>query len=374
LVRLDRLRHQAFTLVADREPERKAARSFVARLKKLSPAGRRLRTLNTRQPWTTEVVAELLAATRRARHENVGDALSWAELALYCSVEADGPLQVDYHVEALAELGNVHRIRGEWVRASEHLRHAERLLADSTGDPYLLANVLRLKASLLQFRREYDEASRCLLEAIDIYRDIRDRPEEVAALVKLALCQDQAGDMDGALDTSLMALRLLPGTDAELSVIYALFHNLVHLAAGQGAGLGLKTLLAALPTLQALGGAIDRARLEWISARLMLEMGDTNGSRRAFRAAAKTFGDHGLLYEVGVIRLEEALIDHAEGDFEQLGRKAADALNIFTEVGVDTERLSALALLRDAAAAGLVSRAIVAGTAALMNRSLLSLP
>jgi tetratricopeptide (TPR) repeat protein len=84
----------------------------------------------------------------------------------------------DLRASAWAFLGNLKRLAGDFAGSQEALRAAAEHVGQGSEDPYEIANVLSMTASLVTDLGQLEEATDLLEEAAALARSVRDRPLE----------------------------------------------------------------------------------------------------------------------------------------------------------------------------------------------------
>jgi len=180
--------HAAVPALADREEALAWARaeraSLLACLDHATAAGQHARVialtaslaglLRQDGPWA-EAITRYATAAQAARRLS------------------DRPGQAD----ALANLGDVRRLTGDYPGAARDVEEALGLYAD-LGDRPGQAGALTYLGKARRLTGDYPGAARALEEALDTYRDLGDRPGQADALTFLGAVQGAAGDYRGA--------------------------------------------------------------------------------------------------------------------------------------------------------------------------------
>jgi len=136
-------------------------------------------------------------------------------------------------LEALVDLGHIHRVRGGYVQASDHLAHALRL-ARATGHHAAEAEALVGLGDVHRLQGRPDEASDHLGQALKLARAIGHRAAELDALTGLGVAHRLQGRYEQATDNYEQVLGLARATGhraAELDALIGVGH--VHRVLGR---------------------------------------------------------------------------------------------------------------------------------------------
>jgi tetratricopeptide (TPR) repeat protein len=111
----------------------------------------------------------------------------------------------------------------------------------------------------------------------------------------------------------------------------------------------------ALVIFREIGQEPFRVATEWGLARLVLRSGKIHEAIRRLRDVAAEFEKHGIVTDAALVRLEIADAWLASGEPQQVVEIASHIFSVFVEAGMMSSALSAIAYLREAAAARRVS-------------------
>jgi tetratricopeptide (TPR) repeat protein len=230
----------------------------------------------------------------------------------------------DLKAEVWTAVANARRRTADWRRAQQALDNAERYLKAGTGDSYLEAGLLSIKASTLADQGQADEA----LEALERCRAIHEGRSEWN-LVARALVQMthilQPIEPDRALQTLDRAFPLIPSADSYLMLFAEMLrveclielgkpHEAMHLFQQ------VSPLLLSTPKIQ------TRIRGKFTNARLLDALGHRQQAERLFNEVVNRDIEHEL-YKDAFLDLLYLYERHVKaGDLEKAARVCRKAL------------------------------------------------
>jgi tetratricopeptide (TPR) repeat protein len=180
-------------------------------LRQLSKQARQGRVAKSKLCHSVAFVNALLIELRSA------DTADEAELVASLAVQAanligeakHGALREDLKAQAWIEIGNLRRRDAEWRRAEAVLSRAERHLVKGSGDPFVEARLLSVKASLRADQGHRAEAVAILLRCRKLYAGIGEWSLVARTLVKEAnvLVESEPEKALAALSQALPLIR-----------------------------------------------------------------------------------------------------------------------------------------------------------------------
>lgn len=329
--------------------ERRQAGELVDRLPTLSPEQQRLLVANSSRAGRRAVCELVLEKARAARHRDAAETLHLAELARLAAdrlSEADGR---DLQARAWAELGNARRICSDLAGAELALTRA-RELADGCPDPLLAAELLSLEASLAGHQRRFPAAIRSLHRARKIYRRLGDDIAVARTLVHLGHVQATGGDPHAGIRSVRSALIALDGSGDDRLRLMAL-HNLIGLYLEAGSAQQAAALIPqARRAYEQLGEHLDLLRLEWLAARVAVELGRLGEAARRLVTLRQRYSRAGMPFEAALVSLDLAAIYARQRRRGPLRVLAFELLEVFRGLCIPRETLATAALLARAEA------------------------
>ncbi len=294
---------------------------------------------------------------KRSRREAFADgqrAVDWATLALriatHLGEEYGESSLTAIRAEALATLGNAHRVLDEFRIAEECLLAAEQLLDHSgDGDPLLLAEVQSFKASLRLDQREFAEALELTRQALAVFRERGDLPSVGRLLLLEAKVVWESGDLEKAAEI----LRRASGEiDPERQPdLYRMARfNLLTLLVREGPAEEAAALLAEVAPLFANEPAesTHRFRLRWAEGLIARGLGNLHAAEEALVEVQRDLVNRQMGYDAALISIDLGLLYLETGEVERLRRLASELLPIFTAKDLSKEAFACLLLYQDA--------------------------
>jgi tetratricopeptide (TPR) repeat protein len=295
----------------------------------------------------------LLERSWELRTEDPAEMVRLAQAAsrLARDLGSDGytpPQVADFAARAGGALGNALRIAERLPEAEEVLRHALETWAFGSRDAGLRARLLDFNASLLGMQRRLGEAIATLSLVHLLHLRRGDRHGAGRALISKSAYTGEAGRWEEALALLREGCAMLdPGRDPELRTL-ALHNEILFLAEAGASEQAWALLQRDRAHLEACGGRLMHAKLDWLAGRLHARGGRLEEAAAALERARRELEQVGL--EIGAAR---AAVDLAAVRLQQ-GRAAAAraaavrAVEVFLAHGIEGEGLAAVLTLREA--------------------------
>jgi tetratricopeptide (TPR) repeat protein len=314
----------------------------------------------------------LLAAARDLRHRDpermVLLARTAAELAGCLPPERCGgePLHQDLLARAWAEVANAHRVANELRAAARCFSRAFDHLRQGSGDPFLLAHLMDLDASLLRAQRRFREAAALLERARALYDTGGERRLAGRALLGKALAVGADGEHEEALRLLVAALDRFDRGDLEL--VAAAVHGIIDFTVKLHRFAEGRRLLEISRPLYAGAGELNLLKLRWVEGRLAAGLGEAGAAERAFGDVRSGFEHHRMPYEAALVSLDLAAVWLEQGRTEEVRAAIVDTLAAFRALGIRREALAALLVLHRALARERASLRLLRTVAARLQR------
>jgi tetratricopeptide (TPR) repeat protein len=296
----------------------------------------------------------LLTKSFEAGFEDPVRAVGLAELAVRVTEllveEAYDPHWVlDLRAKSWAYLGNARRILGELWSAEACFRKTDTYLAASmTGNQWIHAEVLDLRASLRRAQRRFSEALDLLEQAIALYRELGEIHRVGRCLLNKAKINEEIGD----LDTGIRLLEEASGLIArqrEPRLVLCVHQNLVLLLSAAGRYSEAEALLPELRRLsQEIGNRLDLLRLRWAEGKVDRGLGRRGPAEAAFREVQRELMERRMGYDAALVCLDLAILYAEEGATAELKHLAVEVMPVFESREVQREAMAALILFQHA--------------------------
>jgi tetratricopeptide (TPR) repeat protein len=295
-------------------------------------------------------------------------------LALRLSESLSRSLYSDALVEDLRArtwgyIGNAHRVRSDLQGAEQALSSAYTHLQNGTKDPLERAVLLDLEASLRRDQRRFDDASRLLRRAINLFLQSAQHHRAGRSLVNLSTVHHYAGDPEGAIPLLYQAIEFID-SDQEPRLLICARHNLIDDLAETGRYLEAQKLYRETrPLYRSFPDAWTQNRRKWVKGKISRGLGQFEQAESLFLAAREGFIGEGIPYDTALVSLELAMLYAQQGRTADLKRLAEEMVPIFSSLHIHREALAALAYLKQAAEAERATLDLVTGVAAYLRRA-----
>lgn len=350
---LDHLQSRLAEMAQVAAQERERALRLADDLTSTTPERRRELLAGLDLPSTARLAEMLWERSLAQSPRDPERALLLARLAEAAvnALGADAPAEraADLRAQALAQVGNVLRVLGEFPAASEALRAAAADLTAGTGDPGAGAFVLARQAALLADQSRFEEALVATRKAGRLFRAAGREPDQCRSLVLEA-------DVLSYLDRSTEAVQALDRAAGLLDrrreprLALAITLNRASYLLSAGALAEARASLADAARLaDALQNPLDSLRVAWVEGELLIEQSRLPEAESRLRSVREEFLRLALSHEVALVTLELALVVARQERLAEAGALALEALPVFEALRVHPEALASVRLALDAA-------------------------
>lgn len=321
-----------------------------------APARVAWRKLQQQKRFLTGGIVRQLNARALALRENEPlDALTFAEAAITI---AEALPDDTYPAKAIWELRGKaweHRavaqtVLGEFNAAFDSLGRAERAHKHLASPAFGLAAVALIRASVYYCQQRFAEADEIAEKAEHAYGHLGDDERRMRALFLRGGIRFEARDLSGALTLFQSVLRHAQSTNSSRWIARA--SSALGWCETDRGNLGEASmhLNAALALFREIGPTNERISTEWGVARVLLKAGKHHEAIRRLRDSAAEFEVRGMITDAALVSLDIADGLLAIGRPNDIATLAARVFRIFTDAGMLTGALSALAYIKEAAA------------------------
>jgi hypothetical protein len=297
-------------------------------------------------------VETLLAASWDLRYSDPREMLRLAELALFAGerleqVRYGRATVADVRARVWAELANAHRVGDDIVRAELAMVRAVSWVHRGSGDPWLLARVADLMASLLADQRRFADAAELLDKVHAFYLRMGNLHLAGRALISRGIFAGYDNQPRRALALLLQGLDLVDvRQDARLAAhaVHALLHNLVECGRYRQARIHLwrsRSLFAQH------GGRLSQLRLRWLEGRIDAGLGELERAERELLATRQGFAATGNPYHSALVALDLAAVWLRQGKTKQVRQLVEEMIATFRALRIAREAVAALLILRE---------------------------
>lgn len=252
---------------------------------------------------------------------------------------------------ASKERANALMLLGRFPAAHEALDRAERFFRRTMNNGLGLSMVALVRAGVLYEQQRYDEAMAAAERAERGFAHAGDEKRRMDAVLLRASIMMETGDATGALRLYRQIIDYGERTNNLRAVArgsYACGHAEVDLGNLAEASLHFHR---ALVLFREVGPEPDRVATEWGIARIVLKSGKPHDAVRRLRIVQREFEARGMITDAALVGLDVAEALLALGQPQQIVPLAQHLFGVFKEAGMLTGALSAIAYMKEAAAA-----------------------
>lgn len=298
-------------------------------------------------------VETLLAAAWDLRYSNPHEMVRIAELALFAAERLEkaryGRAEIsDVRARTWAELANAYRVTDDLSRAEQAMARAVSWLHRGSGDPWLLARVADLMASLLSDQRRFADAGELLGKVHQFYGRMGNLHLAGRALISRGIFTGYDNQPRRALALLVQGVELIDvDQDASLAVsaVHAILTNLVECGRYRQARI---QLWRSRPLFARHGGQLSRLRLQWLEGRIHVGLGDLARAERELMATRAGYATAGSPYKAALVALDLAAVWLQRGKTGQLRELIEEMIGTFRALRIAREAVAALLILREA--------------------------
>lgn len=327
-----------------------------------NPAKAAWTNIATKKKFLTGGVVRRLTTHAHEIFENQPlDALTFADAAV--SV-AEGLQDDAYPAKAVfewrgaawKERANSLMLLGRCDEALESLTYAEQAYRRLNSPGLGLACVALARASVLYQQQQLDEATALAERAEHGFKHLGDDERAMTALYLRAGIYYEAGQIDRA--ASLFHQVVAHGEAIKSLRWFARGSYMLGNCEIDRGNIGEASLRfhAALPVFREIGPANERISTEWGIARLLLHAGKYDEAIRRLIEVAAEFEARGMITDAALVNLDRIDALLALGRTERIVELASRLFHVFTAAHMLTSALTAFSYIKEAAAAGTLTR------------------
>lgn len=281
-----------------------------------------------------------------------------------------------------AYLANSRRVGSDLPGAEQAMEEARKLLDSATPaeerlDPYLRAEVLSLRVSLLCDLARYAEADVLLDTMSDIYDAAADQHQLGRARIQQGVVRHLAwravdgdpDDLDTVVDLLYQGLGQID-TWREGSLVVCARQNLSLCFMAQGRDTDAqRELAAAIEVCERLGDRLNLLRLRWAGADLDAAADRLDEAEEEYLHLQARYLELDMSYEAARVSLDLAMVYTRRGEVARIQQLAQEMLPIFQRQQLGREVMAALILFVNAAEKQLVTLGLLREIAAYLERA-----
>ncbi len=330
--------------------DRREAAALWTRLKRMTPAQRRLVVEDAREFQIWSLAERLCHESEEAASDRADRALELARMAHRVAELSLGGKTWRSRLEGytLGFLANAQRVSNDMPAAEKTFARAWKLWKAGAGsDQGLLAEwrLLDREASLCRAQRRFGEA----LNRLDRALAAAPRRSAGRILMNKAVTLEQMGEAERAIEALREAAPLVDGR-RESRLLFGLRFNLVVNLCHLGRYMEAEALLPEVQGLAlALRKELDLVRVVWLKGKIAAGLGRGQEARISFEQVRREFTAREMAYDCALVTLELAALLLDQGHARDVRSLAEEMLWIFQTQGVHREALAALQVFCDAA-------------------------
>ena len=239
---------------------------------------------------------------------------------------------------------------GRNPEALDCVERSKRLLEQTPLPEYDLARVATVKAAILRMIDRTDEAVALARSAAETFLRFGDRTRYVNARITEGAMLYQRREIQQAFDV-WTSVQDDPALEDATAVKLA--HNIALCYSDLGQPeRAVEYEQRCIAHYEMLGMDVERTRSRWILGRALAACGKTPDAIPVLRAAAREFGEFGMVADAGLVALEMAEALLVIGEPDEVPAICRDVIAQFTRAGMASRAITALSFLREAIAIG----------------------
>ena len=314
----------------------------------------------------------LLARSWSLRHEDTGQMVYFARLAVQCA-ELLNPKRYgvervfDFQCRAQAELGNALRVSDQFEQAATAFGRARRLFELGTQSEVLEIRLLDLEASFDADCRRLEMACIKLKRVLRWYRRNGDEHHAGKILLQLGRFTGYSGDNEEALKLLDESLALIDERE-EPALAWAARLNQVDFLLACGQFRDAEKKLFQLRGLQYEAGRINKLQLRWVEGRLEGRFNRLDRAERAFCEVQTGFLEVNRAYDSALVSLDLSAVLLAQSKAGEAKDVVEAAYRIFMALNIVREALMAVLALKTACQMGVATQTMAEEVAKYVRR------
>lgn len=307
---------------------------------------------NSARARRPEVVQELACRSHALRHAEPSRALELGRLAVRlarCLGPMQGAVALVAEAQAVANLGNLLRLRERYGSADALLRRALRTLEAAGGEPGLKALFLAYHATLRIDQRRAEEAQSLIEECLGLYERLQDRHSIGRARMLLARCYYNRLEPRDALRELRLAASYIDSRQDPALGLDLLHNRFLYLEADGQGELALQLMEQAEELYREYAAPDFVHQAWWLKGRLHTGHGELGEAVRHLEAAHQAYLARNLPYDASLVSLDLALPLARLGLDHLVTLLARQMYAVFLSKKIPREATAALLLFHDAA-------------------------
>jgi hypothetical protein len=318
------------------------------------------------------VYEALLARSWAVRFNNPEEMARLAEVATEVaqslSPRGHGKKRIaDLQARAWGELANAYRIVDRLRSSQRSFGQAYAVMQGGTRDPYLLARLFDLEASLLGKWREFPLALTRLISLSSIYQELGEPHLAGRAFIIRALYTFYAGKPEEAILLNSEGVDLIDRQRDPSLFMRAIHNHLVFLVDLRQFGPAKRVLFENRQHL-IYKDRVSALRLRGTEGRISYGLGELESAEIAFREAKEGFCELGLAFVAAIACLDLAMALRSQDRAEEALSEVISAREIFLPLEIYREYLGSVVFLEEAFHRGEATAKLIEDTTDLIQR------
>lgn len=253
----------------------------------------------------------------------------------------------DLQARAWGELANAYRVADKLHEAQDAFGWAFSHLERGTGDPFLKARLLDLKASWWGTRRHFEIALETLELVPKLYHEAGDAHLAGRTLITKALYTFYGGDATEAMFLNKQGRALIDEEREPTLVSFAVYNDILYMIEKESFEQADRWLFRNRARFQGFD-AVNAVKLRWLEGRISYGLKRFPSAEIAFRAVIEGFGAHGMKFARALASLELAMTLLRQDRYDEAQAEVLAAHQVFMALDIRREVLAATVLLKEA--------------------------
>jgi tetratricopeptide (TPR) repeat protein len=339
------------------------------------PVNKRLELIREDPKYHSYLLAEMfIERSRESWFDDARDAQDAAEVALAIAERLDGEfygsvLKQGLEARCWAYLANACKIGGDLGAARTAFGRADALMPTAQLDAYERAEILSIKASWLKDVLEHEEAECLLDEVTEIYREYGDDHKIGRTLILRGVIQLETGNPGRAIELFGASMTKLDDSRDPKLVSCALANLALCLNEVGRSDEALDILRTSRRRIERFGDRINLARVRWTEGNIAASQGHVEVAESAFEEARRFFLTRESDLDAALICMDMAVFYMRQNRTDKVKMLAEEMVPVFRRQGLDREVMAALILFQHAAEREIATLGLIEEIAKYLQRA-----
>jgi len=252
----------------------------------------------------------------------------------------------DLRARAWGELANAYRASDKLRSADRHLSRAYALFVQGSGDPYLIARLLDIDASLVGTWRSFSLAEDRYSLAAGFYRKLGETHLAGRGLISQALYAHYSCRPEEALRLNQEGLALIDRRRDSNLYLLAMHNDLLYLVELERFEEAKRRLFMSRQHL-IYKDHVSSLRLRGIEGEIEYGLGNLVSAEIAFREVKEGMAEAGMAFHAAIASLDHAMVLLSQDRFDEAEKGVLEAMRIFSELEIYREFLGSVIVLEE---------------------------